>query len=82
MRTPTLLLALSLSLAAVAFLPGTDASALCTFKSPECNGWVCVDTDGNAYWSNTECVSKGDIDQCQYQSDCCRSVSFWCPETE
>lgn len=83
MRLSTLVLGLSLATAAFAFLPSAEATSLCTFKSPDgCGGWVCADVDKNGHWSGAECASKSDIDSCQHQSDCCRSMSVWCPEVE
>ena len=84
MRTTTLILTLSLAAAAFAALPSAEASRqACTFQTDGCAGWVCADVDGSGRYSDNECVSKSDldIDQCQFQSDCCSTLtSFWCPE--
>ncbi|HEX2022144.1 MAG TPA: hypothetical protein VHH36_05485 [Candidatus Thermoplasmatota archaeon] len=81
MRTPTILAALLLATAAFAFLPSADASAAtCTAKDPACPGVVCVDQNADRVFQWEECVRV--VDRCEFQSDCCSSVSFWCPETE
>ena len=84
MRSTTVLLtAIALSTAAFAALPSAEASmkACTAATAADCAGFVCVDRDGNGAFSNAECVSKADLDVCQFQSDCCSTVSgFWCPE--
>jgi hypothetical protein len=84
MRLSTLILTISLATAAFAFLPSADATTqICTaVTADDCGGWVCKDDDGDRAWSDGECVSKRDLDRCQFQSDCCSSMGFWCPETD
>lgn len=83
MRTQTLLLSLALLTATLALLPAADAAQqACLATSKDCGGLVCVSKDSDQDWSSDECVSKRDLDRCQYQSDCCASSSFWCPETD
>ena len=82
MRTTLILLTLSLAAASFAALPSAEATRdACTFQTAGCGGFVCADVDGSDSYSNTECVSKSDLDRCQFQSDCCSSTTtFWCPE--
>lgn len=84
MRLSTILISLTLAAAAFAFVPSASAAQeTCNaLTSDACGGWVCVSRDSYAGWSDAECVSKRDIDRCQYQSDCCSSQGLWCPETE
>ena len=84
-RTHVLLAALTLAAAALAAVPAAEAGvSTCTVATAEgCGGWVCVDENGDGAWSSDECTNKRDLDSCQYQSDCCSSVSgFWCPDRE
>lgn len=83
MQTSTLLLSFMLAAAAFAFVPTADAATqVCTSAtSTSCGGYFCRSMDTNPAWSDAECVDKGDVDRCEWQSDCCSS-SFWCPERE
>lgn len=84
MRLTTILAVLSLATAAFAFLPSADAAKqVCTVATADdCGGWICVEERADGAWDSDECTNKADLDRCQYQSDCCTSYSFWCPETE
>lgn len=84
MQAKTLLLSLLLATAALAFVPSADAATtVCTSAtSTSCGGYVCTSKDSDPSWSDDECVDKGDVDRCQFQSDCCSTTGFWCPERE
>lgn len=83
MRTRSLLFALALSLASVSILPGADAmTRVCTSATTgsACGGYVCADQNGDGAWSDAECVSKSDVDRCEFHTDCCDTTTFWCPD--
>jgi len=84
MQAKMLLLSAALLLAGVSFLPAADAATqVCTSAtSASCGGYVCTSKDSDPRWSDDECVNKRDVDRCQYQSDCCSTTGFWCPERE
>lgn len=80
MRALPVVMGLLLATAFVTLVPAADARAdTCVGTSSACPGIVCQDANGDRKFTTNECVT---VDRCEYQSDCCSTTSFWCPETE